>query len=340
MSRLHLENFYRVSRALFRDLIEPIAVDIAESSRVVVLPDGHLHRLSFPALLRPTAHGDQYLIEWKPIHVALSATVYAELTARGSAGSSTPSSPLTPRTLEFVAFGDPDYSSKGADQEAVVRSVTERIGFDWRRLPHTRREVEAIAKLFPDEAKRVFLGQDAREERVKSLERQVQILHLAAHGYLDEQLPSSSFIALSSSNGETTPDGGPPTDNGLLQVWEIFETVRIDASLVVLSACESGLGEELDGEGVIGLTRAFQYAGARSVVASLWNVADQATAELMLHFYRHMQAGLPKDAALRAAQLQLIRAPIDIAAADGTLVHYDASSPYYWAAFQLYGDWR
>jgi CHAT domain-containing protein len=116
-------------------------------------------------------------------------------------------------------------------------------------------------------------------------------------------------------------------------VWEIVERVRLDADLVVLSACESGLGKELGGEGLIGLTRAFQYAGARSVMASLWNVNDQATAELMIRFYRHLRAGKTKDEALRAAQRELIEGPIEIVDETGERHLVGASAPYYWATF-------
>ncbi|MCP4661409.1 MAG: CHAT domain-containing protein, partial [bacterium] len=98
----------------------------------------------------------------------------------------------------------------------------------------------------------------------------------------------------------------------LLQAWEIFEHVRLDADLVVLSACQSALGEERGGDGLLGLTRAFQYAGARSVVASLWQVSDRVTPELMVRFYRHLRSGKPKDQALQAAQIELIREPITV----------------------------
>lgn len=91
---------------------------------------------------------------------------------------------------------------------------------------------------------------------------------------------------------------------------------------------------------MIGLTRAFQFAGARSVVASLWSVSDQATAELMARFHRHYAAGLSKDEALRQAQIELIREPIRITTANGQTVETDASAPFFWAAFQLFGDWR
>jgi CHAT domain-containing protein len=112
-------------------------------------------------------------------------------------------------------------------------------------------------------------------------------------------------------------------ENGLLQAWEILEQVRLDSDLVVLSACDSGLGRELRGEGLWGLTRAFQSAGARSVLASLWRVSDRATAALMVRFYGHLRDGLAKDEALRAAQRESIHA---------------GSAPCHWAAFQLDGD--
>ncbi len=335
-----LRQFQQISRALYATLLKPAEEQIGASRRLLILPDGPLHALPFAALLRRgTFAAESYLVEWKPIHVAQSATVYRQLTQRRRDGSEGAGS--------FVAFGDPRYprslsagDRRAAPADGELRSVVERGTFDWQALPYTRSEVEAIADLFPQEQVRTFLGTEALEERIKSLDRETRILHLAAHAFTDQELPSSSFVAL------TIPDevvaGERPTalDNGLLQVWEIFERVRIDADLVVLSACESGLGQELGGEGLIGLTRAFQYAGARSVVASLWSVADQTTAELMVHFYRHLRSGLPKDEALRAAQLELIRAPIEVVDGQGQAVQKDASAPYYWAAFQVYGDWQ
>jgi CHAT domain-containing protein len=134
-------------------------------------------------------------------------------------------------------------------------------------------------------------------------------------------MPLNSALALT-----IREDPGEGQDNGLLQAWEIFERMRLDAELVTLSACDSALGREAGGEGLVGLTRAFQYAGARSVVASLWSVADRSTAELMRSFYGQLKAGKSKDEALRAAQMELMR---------GRFSH-----PFYWAGFQLAGDWR
>jgi CHAT domain-containing protein/Tfp pilus assembly protein PilF len=357
------------SRALYDLLLGPMAEQIVSSERLLILPDGPLHDLPFAALIRSGAddEGDnQYLVEWKPVHVALSATVFAELKQerRVKDGGEAPAVPI-----KIAAFGDPIYpasltagtfdapallaatddadspeSTLIADEafagDPTVRSAAERGIFDWPPLPYTRREVEGIASLFPEGSVRTFLGAEALEERIKSLDRDTQILHIAAHGHTDEHLPSSSFIALTIPEDVFRDDTETERDNGLLQVWEIFERVRMDADLVVLSACESGLGQELGTEGLIGLTRAFQYAGARSVVASLWSVADQTTAELMIRFYRHLRDGLPKDEALRAAQIELIRGPIEVTDADGRKVRIDASAPYYWAAFQIFGDWQ
>ncbi len=134
-------------------------------------------------------------------------------------------------------------------------------------------------------------------------------------------------------------DGGN-SQNGILQAWEISEQVRMDADLVVLAACDSAMGRELRGEGLLSLARSFQYAGARSVMASLWKISDRTTAELMVRFYKHLKEGKPKDEALRAAQMELIRGPIQVKNEKGEIEEIDASAPYYWAAFQIYGDWQ
>jgi CHAT domain-containing protein len=157
----------------------------------------------------------------------------------------------------------------------------------------------------------------------------VRYVHFACHGYLDERFPLSSALALTIPKTE-----GDGRDNGLLQAWEIFDQVRLGADLVTLSACQTGLGKEMGGEGLLGLTRAFLYAGARSVLGSLWSVSDNSTTILMGRFYGYLKAGRPRDEALRAAQIDLIRT-------GGTGPRAaDLSHPFHWAAFQLSGDWK
>ena len=262
-------------RKLFDLLLGPAVPLIASSQRILIAPDGPLHLLPFAAL----TDGKRYLAEWKPVHTVISATVYAELKQRAA------ERPVAPE-IRLAAFGDPRYPRAGPGApdgvekagNAEVRALLQR-GAAFEPLPATRTEVEAITTLYGPAA-RTFLGDAASEENAKSIGKDVRHIHFASHGFLDERFPLDSALAL------TIPDEPRKgRENGLLQAWEIFERVRIDADLVTLSACETALGKEMGGEGLVGLTRAFQYAGARSVLASLWSVADESTGELMKRFY-------------------------------------------------------
>ncbi len=239
------KQFQAASRELYKMLLGPVADRIAASERLLILPDGPLHALPFAALVRDTKDGPQYLAAWKPLHVALSATVYAELKQRRHPTSV---GEALQAPLQLAAFGDPVYpqslatlkktstdaipanSALGTGRgDSTVRGAAERGLFDFQPLPYTRREVLGIASLFPAGSARTFLGPEALEERIKDLDPKTRILHLAAHASIDEHLPSGSFIALTIPE-ETSADGtGPQRDNGLLQVWEIFERVRLNA---------------------------------------------------------------------------------------------------------------
>jgi CHAT domain-containing protein len=201
----------------------------------------------------------------------------------------------------------------------------------------------------------LYVGVAAKEENVKSNEHlsTTQRIHFATHGLISERQPQYSGLILSRPQDEDqrpslsvassplsvvkdkdkeqqTTDHGPRTtdtvEDGLLQVYEIFN-LKLDADLVVLSACRTGLGQEVKGEGLVGLTRAFMYAGAPSLVVSLWEVADQSTAELMVKFYQQLDRAGEKAEALRRAKLDLIQT--------GRYAH-----PYYWAPFILVGEPR
>jgi CHAT domain-containing protein len=318
---------------LFEQLIAPAERFVAAANRVLISPDGPLHSLPFAALVdAPTRAVNQrrgsaerkarYFIEAKPLHTIVSATVYAELKKARPA----PPTPTNRSATTLVAFGDPQYPAgvREANPQAVENTelrAMRRRGYELAPLPASRIEVETIAALYGDRASK-YLGVEATEERAKTIGMHARYLHFATHGLVDERFPLNSALALTIPE---QPAAGQ--DNGLLQSWEIFEHLRIDADLVTLSACETALGKEMGGEGLIGLTRAFQYAGARSVLASLWSVADESTADLMTRFYRYLKAGQSKDAALRRAQLDLLR-------------RTDVSHPFHWAAFTLSGDWR
>ena len=302
------------ARALYEMLVIPVEPALVGARRVLVSPDGALHRLPFAALLRGGPLGTREpLMAWKPVSVVSSASVLAELVRRRPPAEAAPA---------LVAFGDPSYPRQGGEAgDAEVRSVLSRAGA-LEPLPGTRAEVEAIAAAFPPGRAVTWLGDAATEERAGAIPSGTSVVHFACHGLLDPDLPLSSGLAL------TIPANAEPgRENGLLQAWEILERVRLDADLVTLSACETGLGREVSGEGLIGLTRAFQFAGARSVLASLWPVADESTAALMEAFYRARLAGQTKDEALRQAQMELRSRP-------------EFASPFFWAAFQLVGDYR
>ena len=300
-------------RQLWDLLIAPAAPWIDRAQRVLISPDGALHTLPFAALVRP---GDPrfFLAEWKPLHTVLSATLYAEL-KRGRRAPTTEPSPL-------VAFADPRYhrASGGATDPLSSPLIRYRRGL--APLPASREEVRTLASLYGPSLL-AYVGATATEARAKSLPARPRIVHFATHALLDRRFPLDSALALS------VPGGADEDDNGLLQAWEIFERLRLDADLVTLSSCETGLGRDAAGEGLIGLTRAFQYAGARSILASLWVVSDRSTAELMRRFYTRLRAGQPKDIALQQAQRELLHS------GDPRLTH-----PYYWAAFELSGDGR
>jgi len=313
---------------LYDLLLKPAAPRISKAKAIVICPDGPLYAPPFSALR--TGKG-KWLAEEKPLSFALSATLCAE----GGGERHAPADGLS-----LAAFGDPAYPAGPAESLADPVARWMLRGSPLAPLPATRREIEALRALYPETSK-VFLGESATEGAVKSLGKGTGAIHLACHGIVDERFPLESALALSIP---AKPEEGK--DNGLLQAWEIFESLRIDADLVTLSACETGLGKEMGGEGLVGLTRAFQYAGARSVLSSLWSVSDESTAELMKRFYGYLKQGKPKAEALRLAQLDLIHSgeghhSKSVTSHSSPLTpHPDYSHPFFWAAFVLNGDAR
>jgi len=329
--------------ALFRELVRPAGRALDGADRILFIPDGPLHRLPFAALTVPEdgERGGRFLVEWKPIHVAASLKAHAGL--RHSRAASR-------RGGKLLAFGDPLYALAAEDVKTAARhedaTAVLRSAPSLERLPASGEEARAIASLF-GAAATAMEGAEASERNARRLLPRADRIHFATHALIDEESPFDSAIVLSLPG-----DAASGRDDGLLQVREILESVRIDADLVTLSGCGTALGSQVPGEGFVGLARAFRRAGARSVVASLWNVSDKGTAILMQRFYAHLKDGLPKDEALRAAQIDLIRGPASgsragwgprrgvkvLSRSDGTPA--SLSAPYYWAGFELLGDWE
>jgi CHAT domain-containing protein len=220
-----------------------------------------------------------------------------------------------------AVFADPVFRS---DDERVVHRGTrpapvsgDHISFS--RLRFSRQEADAIVALAPDERALEALDFDANVDEVKRPAlADYRIVHFATHGLLDATHPELSGLVLSMVNRDGQPE------DGFLRLHEIYN-LKLNAEVVTLSACETALGLDVRGEGLVGLVRGFMYAGSPQIVASLWNVRDRATAELMRRFYEGLlKRRLTPEAALRSAQLSMRKDP-------------RWSQPYFWAAFTLYG---
>jgi CHAT domain-containing protein/tetratricopeptide (TPR) repeat protein len=276
-------------------LLSPVADRLA-GKRLVVVADGALQYLPFAALPIPAGGGEPLLARHQIVALP-SASALAELRRR------TERRPPAPRWLWVLA--DPAFGDRFAP------------------LPRTLDEAHALIALTPAGDTELVAGVQASRQAVIAggLDR-FRILHFATHGVFEAGSAGGSRLILAQVDAE-----GSPLDEGLLSLADIYR-LELSADLVVLSACETALGEEIRGEGLVGLTQGFFHAGAGRVVVSLWSVPDRVTAELMEHFYRGMlERHLPPPEALRQAQ-QAIR------------LQAPWSAPYYWAGFLLQGEWR
>jgi CHAT domain-containing protein/tetratricopeptide (TPR) repeat protein len=297
----------RAWRQLHDLLIAPVRARLprAAGSRLTIVPHGPLFLLSFASLR--DAQG-RYLIEDHALHYAPSAAVL-QMTARRSRAAGVPG----PR----VFMADP-------------AAFPEEAGRPLPPLPGTRREVTASAQRLKGGDNVVLTGAEATEANVRRLAQGAGLLHFATHGVVRDERPLESFLALNRG-----PDGA---DDGRLTVQDIYG-LDLQASLVVLSACRTGLGQ-LSSDGIVGLTRAFFYAGAPTVVATLWDVPDEPTFRLVSAFYSGLASGPDKARALRQAQLSMLRAlragEIKVPSAAGTVTLPE--HPVLWAGFVLVGE--
>jgi CHAT domain-containing protein/tetratricopeptide (TPR) repeat protein len=317
---------------LSRMVLSPVAKEL-NKRRIIVVADGALHYIPFQILPAPSANNEP-LVDSVEVVNTPSASILGELQLEAARRQ--------PATKMLAAFGDPVFLSnyalrKGTNDNEQVAAIqpaeTERPqralrgieidgdSFDSstiQPLHYARREITNLRAVVAGE---IFVAMDfaaTRKELLNADLTQYAILHLATHGYLDPKLPGYSGLLLS------TVDRNGQTQDGFVSLQDIYQ-LRAPVNLVVLSACQTALGQEVRGEGLIGVTRGFMYAGASTVVASLWKVDDEATADLMKRFYSNMQDGMTPAAALRAAQ---------------NSARQEGRPPYYWAAFTLQGEFR
>jgi CHAT domain-containing protein len=345
--------FVTASNALYKAVIDPAASVIGEK-RLLVVADGALNYVPFEALVKSPDAADYsslpYLVKSNEIIYAPSASVVGAIRQQNRSGAG--------RAMLILAdpvFNSNDARARGAaastnsaetrglgiasalsdiagvaGQDATAAAESAKMqGLPLARLAGTRTEAEQIVKLAKTSGTQadVWLDLDASEGNIESRDiSKYRVLHIATHGLLNAERPQFTGLVLSLV--------GNKSGDGFLRTDEVFN-LRLGSPLVMLSACETGLGKEKRGEGVMGLTRAFMYAGAPTVGVSLWSVADKSTADLMTDFYKRLLAptgatsstGVSASAAMRDAQLAMIAGK-------------KYSAPFYWAPFVLVGDWR
>ena len=284
-----------ISAELYQILIGPVEELLAGKQVIGILPNKKLHYLPFQALVRNDAHGEPHFLVEDFAVFHLNTKGLLNLT-RGGAVRPRGSGPA------FIAFANADGS-----------------------LPFTEEEVATAARDFDDA--RVFLRDEATEDRLESLAPKSRLVHLATHGRLDQHDPRNSFLQL--HQGEL--------NDGRLVLDEIYGLDLDQVDLVTLSACDTAIGRLAVGDELVALSEAFLFAGAPTVVATLWRVDDKSTALLMQNYYRHLQAGQDKLSSLREAQLDLMKSR---GWDDRDDLPFDYSHPYYWAPFILVGEYR
>ena len=307
------EQYPAAARELSRLVLGPVA-GLLNAKRIVIVSDGALQYVPFAALPEPPGaqsdSGDENapLLERHEITNLPSASVLAELRRQAQLR-------VTP-SKAVVVLADPVFDVH--DERIQAASTAESID----RLLWTRLEATEIMKVTPVGTGVELLDFDAsRTAALSPLLSQFRMVHFATHAVSDSEHPERTGLVLSLFDRDGRPQ------NGFVGLEQIYG-LNLSADLVVLSACETALGRDVGGEGLVGLVRGFMYAGASRVVASLWRVDDEVTAQLMARVYRHIeQDGLSPAAALRASQLEIRK-------------ESRWSFPYYWAAFQLQGDWR
>ena len=299
--------FTELSARLYDILVRPVEAHL--KSRLIIIPDGVLNILPFEVLLSTPAikperfHQHEYWLKKHSISYCYSANLLREMSNPGY-------EPAPKKMLALAPFYDG--SSVFSDS---IDQLTRATRYHFNPLPFSGEEVYRVAKIMDGE---VRTGAAASAPSLPDQLGDYRILHFATHARSNDQKGEFSYLAL---RGKTA------TDNGMLLYVKDIYNLRLRAELVVLSACETGIGELREGEGNISLARAFAYSGAQSIVTTLWSVNDESTKKLMSSFYEFIEKGLPKDQALQQAKLAYLLNN------KGSAAH-----PFFWGGFTVIGE--
>ena len=303
---------FSLGHKLYEALIRPGLS--GRTRRLIIVPDDALYFLPFETLLRKE-EGKDWLIRDYTIAYAPSLSSLRELVARKKTNGHK-------ATKDILAVGDPSFGTNEAEPAAgggsgLLEDSGSPAEVRFSRLKFSGQEIEKVSALFKPGRRDILLRDKASEENFKHQDlADYRIIHFATHAFIDDKKPARSAVVLSLDQD--------PKEDGFLQMREVFN-LKLRADLVALSACQTGLGQLIRGEGIEGLSRAFFYAGASSVLLSLWAVNDQASYQLLERFYVHLRSANPVMDSLRQAKLEMIDS--------GVLAH-----PYYWAGFVVAGN--
>ena len=314
--------YAQTSHQLYEQLIQPID-ELIDGKDLLIIPEGILHYLPFESLVsNPVSdpgsarfHKLDYLVQNHTISYAPSAG-YLQLSHR---------QPKSSTEKQFLGIA-PGFGNLSASTKRNLYPDYER---SLSSLPLSKREVKEVSRLFDNnngfwsfltsskEKSDIYIGDSASEQRFKRLPLEnYRYIHLATHAFVSENSPEKSGILFSAAQDSV--------EDGTLHANEIYN-LKLNADLVTLSACETGIGTIAEGEGMMSLSRAFQYAGAKNLLVSLWNVSDRSTARLMIDFYKENEKRLAMPTALQKAKLAMIE--------DGQYAH-----PKHWAPFIFIGQ--
>lgn len=305
-------SYVRASRALYDLVFAPVA-GLLRGPELLIIPDGALQTVNFETLIFEPPDdgklGEHALIQRYTISYLLSATTAVQFT--NLAG------PVRRNVLAFApGFADElkqRYLANVRDSALIDRDYLRYV-----RQPFATSTAQALGELF---TAKVMLGAEANEQRFRELASDHGILHLGTHAEMNETSPLYSRLVLSKNGAGTGAE-----DDGYLHAYELYE-LDLHAQLAVLTACETGVGRNEEGEGVRSLGYSFAYAGCPSLVTSLWSIDEKASSEIIARFYEHLANGLPKNEALRQAKLEHL-----------SNASNEQALPFYWAGMVLVGD--
>lgn len=310
---------FLASKRIYKEVLLNFLEEIPNSVvNLIIVPDGILYYLPFETLQITNRNGsldNKYLIEEFRVSYAPSSSSLLFLIKEKY---------CTNTSKGLLAFANPFYHLKSFSENndgnvyiEMLKELYSDKGFDLSPLPYSQKEVKDISKYFPDNKKNIYLKKDAKEDVIKNISlMEYRVIHFACHGILDASFPHRSALVLALDEDIE--------EDGFLQVREIYN-LNMKADLIVLSACQTGKGKLEKWEGIMGLPRIFFYAGAKSVVSTLWKIRDKSTANFMQYFYKFLYQGQTKTQAIQLAKIKMINSRY--------------SHPFYWGAFVLHGDY-